>query len=143
MFDLGELKDQPERASPDPKKQLVRKGGKDQGEAINPPLTFQLKNLDSDHEFFKERGILPATIEYFGLGYCSKGMMKDRIVIPIHDDQGQLVAYCGRAVNDEQIEAEGKYKMPVNFIKSEVVYNLHRQKDPEHLVLVESFLSVF
>ena len=93
--------------------------------------------------FFKKRGILPATIEHFGLGYRSKGMMKDRIVIPIHDHQGQLVAYCGRAVDDGQIEQEGKYKLPVNFVKSEVVYNLHRQKDPDRLILVENFLSVF
>ncbi len=93
--------------------------------------------------FFKKRGILPATIEHFGLGYCSKGMMKDRIVIPIHDHQGQLVAYCGRAANEEQIEKEGKYMMPPNFVKSEVVYNLHRQKGPNRLILVESFLSVF
>ncbi|KKL48840.1 hypothetical protein LCGC14_2321480, partial [marine sediment metagenome] len=119
------------------------KGEKEQSEAINPPLTFQLKNIDPDHGFFKERGILPATIEHFGLGYCSKGMMKDRIVIPIHDHQGQLVAYCGRAVNDDQVEKEGKYKLPPNFVKSEVVYNLHHQKDPDRLILVESFLSVF
>lgn len=143
LFDLDELKDRPEQASSDPKKQLVRKGKKDQGEAINPSLTFQLKNLDPDHGFFKERGVLPATIEHFGLGYCSKGMMKGRIVIPIHDHLGQLVAYCGRAVNDDQIEKEGKYKLPMKFVKSGVVYNLHCQKDPDRLILVESFLSVF
>ena len=134
---------QPDPWGPSPKKQLVRKGETDQGEAVNPSLTFQLKNIDPDHGFFKERGILPATIEHFGLGYCSKGMMKDRIVIPGHDHQGQLVAYCGRAVTDDQIVKEGKYKLPVNFVKSEVVYNLHRQKDPGCLILVESFLSVF
>ncbi len=49
----------------------------------------------------------------------------------------------GRAVNDEHIEQEGKFKLPANFVKSEVVYNLHRQKDPDLLILVESFLSVF
>ena len=69
--------------------------------------------------------------------------MKDRIVISIHNHQGQLLAYCGRAINENQIENEGKYKLPVNFVKSEVVYNLHRQKDPDRLILVESFLSVF
>ncbi len=44
-------------------------------------------------------------------------MMKDRIVIPVHDHQGQLGAYCGRVVNDDQIEQEGKYKLPVNLVK--------------------------
>ncbi len=75
-FDPGELKDQLEQGSPDPKKQLLRKEEKDQSEAINPPLSFQLQNLGSDHGLFKERGILPATIEHFGLGYCSKDRPK-------------------------------------------------------------------
>ena len=70
-------------------------------------------------------------------------MVKNRIVIPIHDHQGMLVAYCGRAVDEDQIEKEGKYKLPARFVKSEVVYNRHRQKDPGRLILVESFLSVF
>jgi DNA primase len=112
--------------------------------AINPPLNFQLKSLNPQHAFFAERGILPATAEYFGLGFCSKGMMKGRIAIPIHNEHGELVAYCGRAADPVQAEAEGKYKLPPNFVKSAVVYNLHRQTPPtQALVLVESFLSVF
>jgi len=71
-------------------------------------------------------------------------MMKGRIAIPIHDHQGQLVAYCGRAGTPEQVEEEGKYKLPPKFVKSAVVYNLHRQAEPvAFLVLVESYLSVW
>ena len=110
---------------------------------INPPLTFEL-NLDPNHSFFKERGINQETVDHFGLGFCSKGIMKNRVAIPIHDENGSLVAYCGRAINDEQIKAEGKYKMPPKFVKSAVVYNLHRNREGEDLlILVESFLSVF
>jgi DNA primase len=110
---------------------------------INPPLTFQLKNLDLDHPFFVDRGIAPATVEHFGLGYCSKGMMAGRVVIPIHNERGELVAYCGRAVTKEDEEKE-KYKLPPGFNKMAVVYNLQRQAPGSKiLVLVESFLSVF
>jgi DNA primase len=110
---------------------------------INPPLTFELKNLKPEHSFFTERGLAPATVAYFGLGFCSRGMMAGRIVIPIHNQVGELVAYCGRAVDAKQAE-EAKYKMPGNFLKSAVVYNLHRQAPgTDLLVLVESFLSVF
>jgi len=112
-----------EPGSPALKDQLVRKEKKDQKEKLNPSLGFQLKNLKTEHPFFKERGILPATVKYFGLGFCNKGIMKDRIAIPIHDHAGQLVAYCGRALTDEQIEKEGKYKLPANFVKSAVVYS--------------------
>lgn len=150
-----ELKQQP--AKPVEGKKLVRKETavilkesrkEDQKETssslVNLPLTFQLKSLSVDHPFFPEKGISPETVNYFGLGFCSKGILKDRIAIPIHDENSNLVAYCGRAVTDDQIENEGKYKQPPKFVKSAVVYNLHRQlENPEIFILVESFLSVF
>lgn len=111
---------------------------------VNPPLTFRLKSLSQDHPFFGQREISPETVNDFGLGLCAKGILKGRIAIPIHDERGNLVAYCGRAVTFEQIENEGKYKQPPNFVKSAVVYNLHRQPEKaDLLILVESFLSVF
>ncbi len=100
-----------------------------QEEIINKPLSFELKNLDQDHEWFKKEGILPETVQYFGLGLQSKGKtIPNRIAIPIHNQLGQLIAYCGCAVDKDQVLKEGKYKLPENFIKSEVVYNLHRQQ---------------
>ena len=70
---------------------------------INRPLKFELTSLDPDHQFFEVRGIKPATVKTFGLGYCRKGLMKDRIAIPVHDHNGRLVAYCGRGLTPEQI----------------------------------------
>ena len=70
--------------------------------------------------------------------------MAGRIAIPIHDRLGRLVAYCGRAVNQTQIEEEGKYKLPPNFMKLDVVYNLHRiPAGTRPLILVESYISVW
>lgn len=111
---------------------------------VNPPLAFELKNLASEHAFFFDRGISPETVKHFGLGFCMKGMMAGRIVIPIHNELGELVAYCGRAVSADQIEKEGKYKLPPKFVKLQVVYNLNRQSKGEKLlIVVESYLSVF
>jgi DNA primase len=114
-------------------------------EKINKPLAFELKNLDPNHEWFETREILPKTVNYFGLGLQKKGKtIPNRIAIPIRDHLGQLVAYCGRAIDKNQIRKEGKYKMPANFTKSEVVYNLYRQpKETKVLILVESFISVW
>jgi DNA primase len=68
----------------------------------------------------------------------------NRIAIPIHDHLGRLVAYCGRAIDKSQIRKDGKYKMPANFSKSEVVYNLQRQpEETKVVILVESFISVW
>ena len=45
---------------------------------------------------------------------------------------------------DDKQEEEAKYKMPPNFLKAAIVYNLHRQAPgTDLLILVESFLSVF
>ena len=61
----------------------------------NKPLTFELQ-VDADHGYLKDRDLAPETIAHFGIGYCNRGLMKDRIAIPIHNEQGELVAYAGR-----------------------------------------------
>jgi len=115
-------------------------------EEVNPPLTFELKNLDAKHPYLTQRGLAPLTIKEFGLGYCGRGLMKDRVVIPIHNPTGELVAYAGRTPG-EPPEGEPKYKVPPNFKKSLVLYNLHRvaerAKEEQHLILVEGFFDAF
>lgn len=118
---------------------------KEEKDLVNLPLVFALKNLVADHPWFAERGILPETVGYFGLGFCSgRGLMAGRIAIPIHNQVGELVAYVGRAVDDDQAKADGKYKLPTGFHKSVEVYNFHRVPPGQALVIVvESFLSVW
>jgi DNA primase len=48
---------------------------------INAPLDFALKGLDPDHSYLLNRGFTPETIKRFELGFCSRGLMKDRIAI--------------------------------------------------------------
>ena len=113
---------------------------------VNPPLAFELKNLDADHAYLRERGLTEETIAAFGLGYFGgKGTMRGRIAIPIHDETGEhLLAYAGRWPGDPP-EDEPKYKLPANFRKALVVYNLHRAREHagEGLIVVEGFWSVF
>ncbi|HUU41527.1 MAG TPA: CHC2 zinc finger domain-containing protein [Desulfatiglandales bacterium] len=109
---------------------------------VNPPLTFRLQTVP-EHQFFVDRCFNQETVNHFGLGFCARGMMADRVAIPIENVSGELVAYCGRGVTPDQIESE-KYKLPPGFNKSLVVYNLSRQPPGiKTLVVVESFLSVF
>lgn len=114
-------------------------------EVINKPLSFTLK-LESDHPYFAERGILPGTANYYGLGYSTRGIMKGRVAIPIHNEGGDLVAYAGRWVGPEESipDQEGKYKLPPNFQKNAVLFNLHRiTADAQSAIIVEGFFSVF
>ena len=57
---------------------------------VNAPLDFELKNLDSNHPYLLGRGFSREIIEHFGLGFCSKGLMKDRIAIPLWKPMGPL-----------------------------------------------------
>ena len=110
---------------------------------VNPPLGFTLQHLDRSHPYLLERGLSRETIETFGLGLCTSGLLAGRIVIPIHNSIGQLVAYAGRWPGQPP-EDQPKYKLPNGFRKSLELFNQHRarQADPAGpLVVVEGFFG--
>jgi DNA primase len=114
---------------------------------INPPLKFAFKYLDTHHPYLKDRGLSDATIDFFGLGHhAGKGIMHNRVVIPIHNEQGELVAYAGRWPADEGWpDGSQKYALPPGFRKSKLLFNLHRAREhaAEGLIVVEGFFTVF
>jgi DNA primase len=75
------------------------------------------------HPYLEQRGIRRQTASWFGAGYYGgSGFLRGRMVFPIHDERGELVAYAGRAMDDR----EPRYLFPPGFRKSQVVFNLHR-----------------
>lgn len=113
-------------------------------EEPNSPLKFALKDLQSDHAYIAERGLTPETATEFGLGFCKRGTMSGRIVIPLHNAQGALVGYCGR-LPGEATDKRPKYKLPEGFHKLSEVFNLHRalrEPDESPLIVVEGFFDV-
>jgi DNA primase len=125
---------------------------KDVPVVVNPPLDFELKGVDREHPYLKERGFTQGTINHFGLGYCSRGIFKERIVIPLHDHDGKLVGYCGRVVDDAAISEDNpRYRFPskrerdghvVEFRKQAFLYNGYRITAPvDDLVVVEGFTA--
>lgn len=104
------------------------------------PLGFTLRGVDSAHPYLASRGIETSTAEQFGIGfYRGSGILTGRLVIPIHNESGQLLAYCGRSVD----ATEPRYRFPSGFAKSEVVFNLHRAAaaGQSAVVLVEGFFD--
>jgi DNA primase len=71
--------DAPHKANQSPKEGVKVELAKEE-ENANPPPKFALK-LDPGHSYLKERGLSDETIESFGLGYCSRGLLKGRIAI--------------------------------------------------------------
>lgn len=111
---------------------------------VNEPLGVRLQ-LAGDHPHLTEvRKLRPETIAAFEVGYCSRGILRGTIAIPIHDEHGVLVAYAGRRLKAQAIREKGKYVLPRGFRKQLVLYNFHRAKDhiaEMGLVLVEGFFS--
>lgn len=111
---------------------------------INPTLPFTLR-VDAAHEYGLSRGVTRETLEQFGAGLCvSKGTFAGRFVIPLHNEQGELVGYAGRSFDD----SEPKYLFPSSekhFYKSHLVYNLHRvlanQPSYDSVIIVEGFFG--
>jgi DNA primase len=121
-------------ASEPEQSKLVRKKRR-----VNPPLGFSL-DLDDAHPYLAGRGMDAATASYFGVGYCGgRGLMSGRIAIPIHDADGRLVAYCGRAVDS----GDPRYRFPAGFQKSQVLFNYHRAQaaSDDRVVVVEGFFD--
>lgn len=106
----------------------------------NPPLSFSLGGLDPEYPYVSGRGLSRATALRFGIGYyAGPGMMHGRMVIPIHDEHGQLVAYCGRSVTAEL----PRYRFPGGFRKSAVLFNYHRAaaRREDLAIVVEGFFD--
>lgn len=110
---------------------------------------FRTQSNDQDHntylkytpqrpsEYFLNRGFKAETLEYFDVGDCDE--IKDRSIIPIHDDTGQnIIGTICRATKE--------YKLPKFLIypkgfKKYSLYNYHRAinkaKEKSCLFLVE------
>jgi DNA primase len=109
------------------------------GAEPNPPLPFRLKNVDIHHHYLAGRRISPETAEHFEIGFfAGQGYMQGRVVIPIHGEDGRLVAYAGRSLG----QTEPRYRFPPRFRKSLVLFNLHRAVNHgKTVVVVEGFFD--
>ena len=104
------------------------------------PLSFRLTGVDRRHGYVSLRGISERTAAEFGVGfYAGPGLLSGRLVIPIHDEAGRLVGYCGRALD----ASVPRYKFPAGFPKSQIVFNLHRavSSGEQSVIVVEGFFD--
>lgn len=142
--------EEPEPAAPPPQRSPSKPDTRDQSAqrpaaaeaSENKPLGFQLQDLKPDHPYLSGRGLTLETLVDFGVGFCAKGMLKDRIAIPIHNADGKVVAYAGRWPGEPPDAGTPKYKLPPGFKKSLELFNLDRaKKQSGPLVMVEGFFD--
>lgn len=121
---------------------------------VNEPLDFTLKGLDAGHGFFKEIGVSVETADFFGAGYTSRGLLAERIAIPLHDEEGKLVGYAGRAVDEASVSEDSPlYLFPskrertgkiLDFDRCRLLYGLHLLKGAvDEVVVTADFVAVW
>jgi DNA primase len=94
----------------------------------------------------------PAEIEASGLvrrredGSGSYDFFRGRLMFPIHDESGKIIAFGGRAMRDEdQPKYLNSAETPI-YRKSSVLYNVHRARNDmrrnNRAILVEGYMDV-
>jgi hypothetical protein len=106
-----------------------------------------LPYLEPDHPTVQALGISAATAKAFASGYAGRGVLRGRLAVPIHNQEGLLLAYAGLAVTPEQLPK----LLFHNFDPVSVIFNAHRlastgdiviYRDPLHVLLaVENGIS--
>ncbi|KAB7709214.1 DNA primase [Bacillus aerolatus] len=125
------------------------------GFSKNDLETFQigwsLPNWDFTAKFLQKRGFTLEWMEKAGLiirkeedgNYFDR--FRGRIMFPLHDEKGKVVAFSGRALHEEKPKYLNSPETPV-FNKSRLLYNFHRARPAirkQHgAVLFEGFADV-
>lgn len=131
------------KSTPAPKATAKKQGPAEDADTPNKPLKFRLEKLERSHPYLIERGLTKETLVDFGAGFCAKGIMAGRIAIPIHNPDGEVVAYAGRLIGEPNND-NPKYKLPPGFKKSLELFNIDRaskESGEKALVIVEGFFD--
>jgi len=89
------------------------------------PIKFH-HEVSKPSNYFIGRGFKKSTLNYFDVGDChEQGIMKERSIIPIHNDNGELlVGMIGRSIKEYRMP---KFLIsPTGFNKRNYFYNYHR-----------------
>ncbi len=98
----------------------------------------------------RESGFTPEQMEASGLARRREDgsfydYFRGRLIFPIHNEAGKVVAFAGRALRDEEPKYLNSPQTPI-YQKSTVLYNLNRARNAirksEHTILVEGYMDV-
>lgn len=104
-------------------------------------LTKLLDRKQFDMSLMEQGGLLSAKQD--GSGYIDK--FRDRVIFPIHDWKGQLIAFAGRSMGDAQPKYVNSPESML-FHKSRTLYNSHLARSlvrkSQEIILFEGYLDV-
>jgi len=106
------------------------------------PTEGKLKPLDylqPEHELVQALGIGAETARAWEAGYAPKGIMRGRFAVPIKSLAGELVAYVGVAVSQDQ---SPHLLFPTGFKPDAVIFNAHAIERGETVYVARDPLQV-
>jgi DNA primase len=77
--DAGEAQEKPDAAEAPKPRRVSQPAPAQEAGSPNKPLKFRLDKLEREHPYLASRGLTIETIVDFGVGYCAKGMMAERV----------------------------------------------------------------
>lgn len=96
----------------------------------NVPFGKELKGLKADVPFLREAGITPELAKTWGVGWCSRGLLRGRVAFPIRRTDGTVMAYVGLSPKAE--DPDGRWRFPAGFQRSLELFAIDRvHQNPE------------
>ena len=115
------------------RQQEIRKKAKTPEE----PVRIQLPFYKPASDYLKGRGISFETGRKFGFGIVTSGRLKDRLIVPLHWENGDLISYATRDISTKGATYITRRGTP----RYAMLFNLHRQKKGGILIVVEGYFD--
>ena len=97
-----------------------------------------VEHLVVNDERLNHLGLSAETLRHFGAGLASDGPLRERLVIPVHTEAGQLLGFVGVALDD----AKPYLRFTEGLEGRPVVFNAHRIRPSERISLYKDILTV-
>lgn len=110
-------------------------------------IGLSLDSMDFLTKVLTSRGYDDLTLDKIGLSSNNHDLFINRIMVPIHDINGRVVAFSGRVYNKKSDHKYVNTKETEIFKKGSILYNYHRAKEiarrEKFLIIMEGYMDVF
>lgn len=94
-------------------------------------LKLALPGSIAERYMIEERGFTTETLDYFDVGYS---VNQNMVIVPMHDPKGNPIGLIGRTPS----KTDKRFKNSTNLPKSKTVWNFHRAKKHDTLIVTEA-----
>lgn len=110
-------------------------------------IGLSLDIMDSLTKLLTKKGYDDLTLDKLGLSSNNHDLFINRIMVPIQDMNGRVVAFSGRVYNKKSDHKYVNTKETEIFKKGTILYNYHRAKEEarrsKYVIIMEGYMDVF